>query len=300
MSISQNPVFYKSLLFLERINLLSPKRISKIKYFLRFGRIANLKHPQNLNEKILWLSHDTDTLRWTELSDKYRIREYVTNCGLESLLVKLYGVYGSADDIDFDILPHSFVLKTNNGCGTVMLVEDKSKLDIIQTRKVLNRWLKIPFGILSAEPHYRKIKSCIIAEEYLKEKSSISTSLIDYKVWCFNGKPYYVFIVCNRNIQEHKADYVIYDAKYWSDCRELLSKQYRNNISVPKPKNLDKMLEYATVLSKGFPQVRVDFYEVNGKIYFGEMTFTSQGGLMPYFTQESLRMMGEKITLPRV
>jgi len=299
MNINQNPILTNTVLFLEKINLLSPKRLSQIKYFLRFGKRANLKNPQNLNEKVLWLAHNTDTSRWTELADKYRVRKYVEDCGLGHLLVKLYGVYDSADDIDFDKLPQSFVFKTNNGCGTVMLVEDKSKLNIEQTRQTLNKWLKMPFGIMSAEPHYRRMKPCIIAEEYLKDENETSSSLIDYKIWCFEGKPYYVFTACNRKIGEDSVDFGFYDANDWVSKKELLNKNKRtdNKIVLPKPQNLSEMLDAATKLSKPFPILRVDLYNVNGKIYFGELTFTSHGGLMPNYTPECLQMMGEKVTL---
>ena len=299
MNLNSKNFLIKTALFLERMGILSPRRISQWKYFLRFGKRADLQNPKNLNEKILWLLHCTDTSKWTELSDKYRVRKYVEDCGLGHLLVKLYGVYDSVDAVDFDQLPQSFVLKTNNGCGTVILVDDKERLDWESVKSTLNKWLKIPFGVMSAEPHYRRIKPCIIAEEYLKEDSSVSTSLIDYKVWCFDGKPAYVFTACNRNTESNEVDFGLYDVD-WKSRKELLkvNAKTKNKIMIPKPRHLDEMLEAAKILSQGFPVLRVDLYHVNGKVYFGELTFTSHGGLMPNYTQECLDMMGNKVTLP--
>jgi hypothetical protein len=298
MNTNSNPFLIKAVLFLEKIKLLSPKRLSKLWYYWKLKKKLNFKNPQDLNEKILYLLHNTDISKWTELSDKYKVRKYIEKCGLGHLLVKLYGVYSTADEIDFESLPQSFVLKTNNGCGTVMLVEDKNQLNIEKTKKTLNRWLKIPFGIMSAEFHYRKIKPCIIAEEYLKEENAVSTSLIDYKIWCFDGQPTFALVCYDRDISKHCVKLDLYEAETWEAKKEYLTGKYRNDIIIPKPQHLEKMIEYAKILSKGFPQIRVDFYEVNGKIYIGELTFTSYGGIMPYFTDECLKIMGDKVTLP--
>jgi hypothetical protein len=157
--------------------------------------------------------------------------------------------------------------------------------------------LKLPFWIYAKEPHYLKIQPLIIAEEYLKEKSSNSSTLIDYKIWCFNGKPFSVWACYDR-----KDDYV-YVGTYdfdWNYHPEgsVFDNHYRKGVLLPKPKTLGQMFHYAEVLSKPFPQVRVDLYEVNGKVYFGELTFTSFGGMMDFYTPEYLLEMGEKVSLP--
>ena len=286
--------------FFENLGIITPLRLIRIKYFLKFRRSLLIHNPKNLNEKIIWLSFNTDTSIWTTLADKYKVRKYVQECGLEELLVKLYDVYNNPDEIDFDKLPQSFVLKTNNGCGSIYLVKDKQKLNIVDVKQKLNKWLKKPFGLMSAEPHYRRIKPCIIAEEYLVENNSFSSSLVDYKFWCFNGEPYYVLTVCNRDTEKHRIDLNLYEPKNWVQKSDYISDSFRNNISIPQPQKLQEMIEAARILSKSFPQVRVDFYEVNGKVYFGEMTFTSNGGLMKYFTEECLLEMGRKIDLDKI
>ena len=297
MNVNYNTIFTSAILFLEKIKILSPLRLAKIKYFSKFHRTLNLKNPQNLNEKILWLSFNTDTSLWSQLADKYLVRGYVENLGLKDILVPLYGVYDSFDEINFDKLPSSFVLKTNNGNASVILVEDKNNLDKDECRRKLTKWLKIPFGLTTAEAHYRRIRPCIIAEEYLKEDNPISSSLIDYKIWCFNGKPFCVLTTSNRDIERHKVSLNLYSLPEWEPMKSCISESYKNDIDIPKPVLLNKMIEYARILSQGFPQVRIDFYEVEEKIYFGEMTFTSNAGMMTYLTPECLKMMGEKISL---
>lgn len=279
------------------MGLYHPVFLTKMRYRMLFHKKLDLKNPKNLNEKISWLNLYSDTSLWINLSDKYKVREYVKSCGLENLLVKLYGVWDNANEIDFEKLPYSFVLKTNNGCGTVILVKEKSKLDVDMTRKRLNKWLKMKINAETAELHYLRISPCIIAEELLVEsKSELSTSVIDYKLWCFDGEPY-IFVICSDRT-ENKVKFTIYDTS-WNLRQDMLDGRHKNDkpIIIPKPQSFDKMIAAARVLSKLFPQVRVDFYEINGKPFFGELTFTSLGGMMDYFTPECLLEMGNKITL---
>ena len=144
-----------------------PKVAANRIYKKVFGKDIDWVCPLDLVEINFWMRFYTDTTKWTELSDKYKVREYITNCGFGGMLNKLYGVYRNAQEIDFEALPKSFVLKTNNACGTVILVKDKSKLNINKTRKILDLWLTFPYGVMNVEPHYLDIKPCIVAEEFL-------------------------------------------------------------------------------------------------------------------------------------
>ena len=279
--------------------LVSPKLISSWVFRYKFGRFINWNNPQDLNEKINWLKFNTDTEQWTRLADKYAVREFVEQCGLKDLLVKLYGVWDDADNIDFESLPQQFVLKSNNGSGDIIIVKDKSKEDLEQLRKRCAKMLKTNYGVVLSETHYYKIPRKIIAEELLDatKQSAQSKSLIDYKIWCFNGKPYCVLTVANRESGTCELD--SFDIN-WNHQREMMT--YAGHIKhptllVPRPTSLDKMLEAATIMSKGHPQVRVDFYEIDGKPYFGELTFTSNGGFMRYYTQKALLEMGQQIRL---
>ena len=161
----------------------------------------DFNNPRDLNEKINWCKFYSDTSMWGKLADKYAVRGYVKEKGLEDILVKLYGVWDDVDKIDFESLPDSFILKSNNGSGTNLIVNNKADLDLEKTRKLLKGWLETPFGYKLGEPHYLTIKPMIIAEELLDaSKQHISTSsLIDYKFFCANGEPSYILVIPERS-----------------------------------------------------------------------------------------------------
>lgn len=281
----------------------NPELLLKIRYYLTFGKRLNLNNPQNLNEKILWAKLYSDTSDWSVLADKYKVRDYVVKKGLGSCLVKLYGCWDKIQDFDFSQLPENFILKANNGDGkgTNMPVRGKSKLTDDQKKdiiKTIDGWLhRKNIGLLHAEPHYKAIHPMIIAEELLSIPEEES-SLIDYKLWCFNGKVHYIFTCSDRSEGGASVHIMLYD-KNWNACPQYLifSSNYPKGEIIPKPANLDKMIEIAETLSKGFPELRVDLYNLEpenkkGKIYFGELTFTSLGGLMYYFSPEFLQKAG--------
>jgi hypothetical protein len=276
----------------------NPIKLADFHHKKNTGRKINWENPQDLNEKINWLKFYSDTSEWTRLADKYKVREYVEQCGLSDILVKLYGHWTNPDDIDFGQLPDSFVLKTNNSSGTNIFVKDKSKIDVEKIRAQLHEWMK-PLSIVtfSTEPHYLKIEPLIIAEEYLEEKGSFSSSLIDYKVWCFSGIPSCIFLCFNR--EKDSVCIASYDTQ-WNYHPEynVFSNVFRDGgDKIPKPEILPQMLHAAEILSRGFPQVRVDFYIINNKLFFGEMTFTSLGGNMTYFARDFLLEAGKKVDL---
>lgn len=280
-----------------------PVLLAKMRFHKLFGRRLDLKKPRDLNEKILWLSLFSDTKLWVKCADKYSVRDFVKERGLGQILVKCYGKWDSVQDIEWEQLPQKFVIKTNNGAGTVLIVEDKSKLNIAKVEAMLFEWLTRKISKSTTEFHYREIKPCIIAEELLiptEFENKISTSVIDYKIWCFNGIPD-SFLVCS-NRTESGCCLSAYD-KDWNCKDEVLvfghGHEKRTSL-VPKPNNIDEMLEVAAKLSAGFPEVRVDLYDINGKIFFGELTFTSFGGTMTYYTQQELLRMGHKIDLTGV
>lgn len=281
----------------------NPELLLKIRYFLTFKKKLNLKNPQDLNEKILWAKLYSDTTQWTTLADKYKVRDYVKQKGLGDCLVKLYGAWDDVNDFDFDQLPENFILKANNGDGkgTNKAVRGKSTLPIAQKAaivKTIDEWLhRKNIGLLHVEPHYKEIHPMVIAEELLPTPKGEST-LIDYKLWCFNGKVHYILICSDRSGNGAKVHLMLYDRE-WNACPQysIFSFGYPKGKIMPKPKNLDKMIEVAEKLSQGFPELRVDLYNLNpedenGKIYFGELTFTSLGGLMTYFTPEFLKKAG--------
>lgn len=257
----------------------------------------DLKNPKDLNEKINWLKLNDDYNKWALLADKYMVREFVESKGLKDILIPLYGVWDSTDRIELESLPSSFVLKTNHGSGDVIIVRDKNSFDMLSATKKLNDFLKMPYGVGSGEPHYLFIDPKVVAEKLLTFNDSFSTSLIDYKIWCFNGQPHHIWACYSRTKKEVKVE--IYDLE-WRHHPEnsVFNDHYVDGGGiVPKPKNFERMLEIARILSSGFKQVRVDLYNIDGDIYFGEMTFTGNGGYMDFYTSSFLQEMGQIIDI---
>lgn len=280
-----------------------PVTLARVRFKKLFGRRLNLNDPQDLNEKILWLSLFSDTELWVRCADKFAVRSFVEERGLGHILVKCYGMWESVDKIDWEKLPQKFVIKANNGAGKVIIVEDKSQLNVQKTEATLKQWLSMKISRSTTEFHYRKIKPCIIAEELLElpdSEKGLSSSMIDYKIWCFNGEPDSFLVCSNRN--DKGCCLSAYD-KEWNDCSSALIFGHgheKRSESLPRPSNIEQMLDVAKKLSHGFPQVRVDLYNIEGKIYFGELTFTSLGGTMTYYTPQELLRMGKKIDLSSV
>lgn len=264
-------------------------------YRTELGKSADFRNPRDLNEKIQWLEFFTDTTLWSLLADKYRVRDYVAKRVGSHILIPLLGHWDKAEDIDFDSLPDKFVIKPNNGSYDTVVVSDKSKADIEDIRKKMAVSLRNKFGFGNAEPHYLCIRPCIVAEQLLETEDSYG--LVDYKIWCFNGNPYCIFACFNRDPHTHHADFMCYDLD-WQRRPDFMSDDYKTNCDCPRPANLETMLDIAKRLSKGLPQCRVDLYNLQGKIYFGELTLTSNYGMMPYFTQTTLDTMGDLCELP--
>ncbi len=283
------------------LKILTPIRVARLKFLYKLQRWPDFEHPKDLNEKINWLKFYGDTSQWPILADKYAVREYVKNCGLEDCLVPLIGKWDSVEYIDWEALPNQFVMKCNNGSGDVVVCEDKNMVDKEATLQHFRKYLKSPYGILTGEEHYKSIKPCIIAEELLEKSTqpNNSQSLVDYKIWSFNGKPEFIICYSNRR-NKYYCEIGVYDAN-WDAHPEFLcysSHYIPEHKLIPKPTCLDDMLHIASLLSKGHPQMRVDLYVVNEQIYFGELTLTSSGGYMSHFTQVFLNELGELTILP--
>lgn len=206
----------------------------------------------------------------TRYSDKIAVRDYIRDRIGEEYLIPIYGVWNKFSDIDFDSLPQSFVLKTNHGSGTVWVIDDKDSINKKYLDGVITRWLKYKFQYKHFEMHYEGI----IPKIYAEEKLAFSNGVEDYKFLCFDGVPKYCWVDFNR-YTNHKRN--IYDLNWnlqdWNQYNE------NTDIEIEKPKNFDLMIELATKLAQGFAHVRVDLYNIDGKIYFGEMTFTNGAGL---------------------
>ena len=254
-------------------------------YYATFHRHWNPADPKDLIEKIFWFELYTDTSQWSICTDKYRVREYISELGLSNYLPQLYGHWYRVQDIDFDQLPDSFVVKSNHSCASVEVVTDKSSVNLHRLKLKLWQWLHVPYGGENAQMHYMAIKPCIIAEELLhNDYEELSPkSLVDFKVYCINGEPQFIWVAYNRvNMHVHVQ---CYDTQ-WHPVPEYLNNDMPhylydpNDKPISKPKCLKTMLEIAATLSSPFPQLRVDFYVVNGKPVIGEMTFSQGYGFL--------------------
>ncbi len=252
----------------------------------------DLDNPKTYNEKIQWLKLYDSTPLKTRLADKYLVRAWVKQKIGGEYLISLLGVWDSFDGIDFDKLPNQFVLKANHGCGWNIIVKDKSTFDKEEARKKFDVWMHTNFAFKwGLELHYMNIPPKIIAEEYLENNDD---DLYDYKVFCFDGKAESVMFLSDRK-QELKMSF--YDLQ-WNKLPFVYSYP-QNPDEVPKPKNLELMINLAEKLAEGFPHVRVDFYVLNdGSIKFGEMTFTSAGGTCKWNISEQDKVYGDLIKLP--
>ena len=279
-----------------------PVTLIKWRYRYVFKKPIDLNNPKDLNEKILWAKLFSDTSKWTELADKYKVRDYVEGIGLGKYLVKLYAVWFDAKDVNFDVLPETFIIKANNGDGKGTnkiirkseLTEEK-KAELV---KMIDKWLhRKNIGALHAAPQYKGMKPCVIAEEVLPCDPE-TTTLTDYKIWCFNGKAYYVWMCNDRSAGGNSAHVMTYDLD-WNAHPEfsVFNSDYLRGEIMPKPQNFEEMIQVAEKLSQGFPELRVDLYNVQGKIYFGELTFTSQGGFMDFYTPDFNLELGSKFDI---
>lgn len=251
-------------------------------FYEQTGKDLHLDNPQTFNEKIQWMKlYDATPLK-TKLADKYLVREWIAKNIGEKYLIPLFGVWENFDDIDFEQLPNKFVLKTNHGSGWNIIVKNKQKFNKEQAKIMLDKWMHTNFAYFGLELHYKDIKPLIIAEKYLETKDN---DLKDYKFLCFNGVVKYIWVDKDR-YKKHKRN--LYDIN-WNLLPQKISegKEYDNFESIPKPKHLDEMINLAQKLSQNFKFVRIDFYEHNDNIYFGEITFTSASGLH-IFTPDSL------------
>ncbi len=272
---------------------LAPFQYDAIRYYRVTGKKLDWKNPTNLSEKLLWLNRYHCTPLKVQCADKYRMKQYVADCGLDEINVPLIGVWDRPENIEWDKLPDQFALKVNNSSGTNIICKDKKLLNREESIQKLIDWLKIKSSVPYNEQHYKYIKPYIIAEQYLLSLEMFQT---DYKIQVINGEPYCILVCANRDKDGH-AKLFSYDLE-WNRVAFLNGEEDTLSCQFDKPKTLSQMIEYARILSKPFPYVRVDFYEVDGKLYIGELTFTPYGNIMTYYKDEILDEMGSKLTLP--
>lgn len=279
---------------LSLLDFLPDKLMIKIQYRIATGKKLNLQKPKRFTEKLQWYKLYYRDPLMVQGADKYSVRDFIIKKGYSEILVPIYGVYDDAEDIDFDHLPNKFVLKTTNGSHTNILCEDKSKLNIPKTRKIINKWLHKRSAKLGREWAYYNIKPRIICEKYIdKDKNG---DLIDYKFYSHNGVLSYIKIVTDR-FKKSGRKQGIFDLQfnqlpYYRDGVLAINK------TLEKPSNYAKMVEIAQKISEDFPHVRVDLYNIDGVIYFGELTFYDTSGYETFTPDEFDFILGNNFKLP--
>lgn len=279
MRTSLNEFIYKyHSVFLMRVARAPVNHLRRIyrRYRVLWGEKMGLSVPQDFTLKLEWLKYFDRNPLMVTCADKIKVKDYVAEIIGDEYITKTLQVYDNANDIDFGELPSKFVLKTNNASSTNIIIKDKSKIDIPQIRKKLNKWLACrTFGKKEHEWHYLRIKPKILCEEFIDTPNG--DDLSDFKIFCLNGIARFVWKDIGRYTTNKSR--AIFDINWKRIDMTLFTKNYDGE--VPKPKNYEKMVKLAEKLSKPFKEVRIDFYNIDGKIYFGEMTFFS-GDLIFY------------------
>jgi hypothetical protein len=272
---------------------LSDEEFIRKKFRVSMGREINFNNPKTFNEKLQWIKlHDRKSI-YTTMVDKYASKKLVANQIGSEHIIPLLGVWEHFDDIDFDKLPQQFVLKCTHDSGCVIIVKDKELFDIKLAKKKLERSLRRNYYMMAREWPYKNVPRRIIAEKYVVD--SEKNELRDYKFFCFNGKVKCFKIDWDR-FKNHKANY------YDCDCKPLYFREkaypFDYECGIDMPRHLKDMISFAEIFSKDIPFVRVDFYEVNGQVYFGEFTFFPTGGFGPFIPEEWDEKLGDWLTLP--
>jgi len=275
---------------------ISPKLSVKFWYRHYFKKKLNLNNPQTLDEKIQWMKlyYYKDNPLVYQCADKYRVREYVKDCGLEHILNGLIATYKTPDEINWEELPNRFVLKWNFGNGGNVICFDKTKLNKAKSVKDLKTFQKVKAHLINAEPQY-EMEKVLLCEKFIETEDG--NSPVDYKFYCFNGVAKYVLCCLGRG-QGNKPEFYFFDKDWQLQRLNKMGIDAPEGFTIPKPEGMDKLFEYAEALSKPFPFVRADFYLEKGKAYFGELTFTPGGGFDRGRLPSSDLIFGQMVKLP--
>ncbi len=257
------------------------------------GKTPNIENPATFSEKMQWLKLNYHNPLMTVCADKYAVREYLIDKGHHNILGKVINVYDNVDELFLKSLPQKFVIKATHGSGWNLICTDKTKVSWFWWKKIFRIWLKNNIFWPGREWAYKNMKPRLIVEEFLTDSSG---QLMDYKFFCFNGKAHFVQANKGRNTENHAQNFYDLNWKIQPFGKNL---KPRPDISIPPPVTLNKMIEIAEDLADDFPFVRVDFYEVEEKIIFGEMTFYPKSGLPDFTPQEYDKILGDLLILPQ-
>lgn len=272
--------------------IVSDKLFLKVMFRMRVGYWPNLDAPSSYNEKLQWLKLNYKRKEYTKMVDKASAKEYVSNIIGEKYVIPTLGIWENINDIDWNALPNQFVLKATHDSGGVVVCKNKAELNIEEAKQMLQGAGKKDYTKYNKEYVYHDVPHRFIAEKYMEDESGFE--LKDYKIFCFDGSPKYLFVATGR--QQHDTRFDFYDLEF--NHLPVLNGHPNADKLPAKPDNFEEMLEVASKLSKGMPHVRVDLYNINGNIYFGELTFFHWSGMTPYEPREWDFKFGEYLKLP--
>lgn len=279
--------------FRYRLKWLNDKYYLKLVFFDQLGYKLDLKNPKTFNEKLQWLKLYNRQVQYTSMVDKYMVKKIVGSLIGDEYIIPTIGIWRNANEINFDTLPNQFVLKCTHDSGCVIICKDKSKFNAIDARKRLEERKKKNFFYGGREWPYKNVRPAIIAEQFMQNDSG--SDLRDYKFFCFNGNVRFFKVDFDRFV-DHHANYYDLSGKLLNFGEADYLPKYDANIELPK--TINKMIELAEKLSVDIPFVRIDFYDVNGKIFFGEMTFFPASGFGKFVPEETDAKLGDKLVLP--
>lgn len=267
----------------------------EMRYSLSFGRRLSFENPQTYSEKLQWLKLYNRRPEYTNMVDKYAAKKYVADIIGEKYIIPTYGIWDNPEMIEWDKLPNQFVLKTTHDSGGVVICRNKMLFDRTAAINKLCKALKTDFYWRNREWPYKNVPRRIIAEKYI-ESCRDTHELPDYKFFCFDGVVKALFIATDRQNPEEEVKFDYFDA----DFNPLPFRQGHQHAKImpAKPRNFDLMKKIAAKLSDGIPHVRVDLYEVDGQVYFGELTFFHFSGFSPFYPVEWDNIFGDMLTLP--
>lgn len=279
------------------LNFISDEKMIEIIYLRIFHQKLNLKDPKTFNEKLQWLKINDRKSEYTKMVDKIEAKKYVASIIGNEYIIPTIGIWKSFDDIDFDRLPNQFVLKCTHDSGGLVICRDKSKFNKKKARKRIEKSLKVNFYNVGREWPYKNVKPYIIAEQYMEDFDGAkdSSGLMDYKFYCFNGKVRCLYI--SRGMENHSTAKVSFLTPSW-ELAPFSRTDYKSFNTLPKkPNQFNKMIELSESLSVNSKFLRVDLYEINGRIYFSELTFAPCSGFMPFEPKEWDDILGSWIEL---
>lgn len=269
------------------------RKFLELVFPLNTGYNLNLDNPQTYNEKLQWLKLYDRNPEYTKMVDKVEAKKYAASIIGENHIIPTLAVYDRVEDIDFDVLPSQFVLKCTHDSGGIVICKDKATLDKRAAIKKLSKGLRKNFYYINREWPYKNVRPRIIAEQFMTDGDG---ELKDYKIFTFGGEPKFMFIASDRFSEEEETKFDFFDMNF--EHLPFINGHPNAKHVISKPRGFDEMKNLASKLSKGIPQVRVDFYDINGHIYFGEMTFFHWSGIVPFDPQEWDYKFGDYIKLP--